>query len=68
MNNIIPIWTYFLSADAEGLSGRNDYLVTLKENGEIYYTFPTVINVMCHLDVTYFPFDEQVSWYFCLVN
>ena len=61
LNSSFHYITYHHSALGEGLEGRQDYLVNIYNTGDVYYNYPTVIEVLCKIDVTYFPFDLQVS-------
>ncbi|XP_067667362.1 neuronal acetylcholine receptor subunit alpha-10-like [Haliotis asinina] len=41
------------------LVGLKDYRPTFYSDGSVTYNFPTVIQSLCKVDVTYFPFDSQ---------
>ncbi|KAK7501654.1 hypothetical protein BaRGS_00007085, partial [Batillaria attramentaria] len=56
------VWTpdITLYDNAEGeMPGLKDYRVNIYSDGTVSYNFPTVIAVLCKIDVTYFPFDTQ---------
>ena len=42
------------------MPGLKDYRVSAASDGTMSYNFPTVISVLCKIDVTYFPFDTQI--------
>ncbi|NP_001267779.1 neuronal acetylcholine receptor subunit alpha-7-like precursor [Aplysia californica] len=54
----IPDITLYDNA-GDGLEGSKDYLVSVSNTGVCRYLYPTVIRVLCKIDVTYFPFDTQ---------
>ena len=39
------------------------YGLTINSNGNIGWFYPTIFKSSCTIDVTYFPFDDQVSRY-----
>ncbi|KAK7115633.1 hypothetical protein V1264_001467 [Littorina saxatilis] len=41
------------------MPGLTEYRVVVASTGDMSYNFPTVISVLCSIDVTYFPFDTQ---------
>ncbi|XP_046583796.1 neuronal acetylcholine receptor subunit alpha-10-like [Haliotis rubra] len=43
----------------EELVGLKDYRPTFYSDGSVTYNFPTIIESLCKVDVTYFPFDSQ---------
>jgi len=54
---------------AEGtLTGLTAYRPTIYPDGSVYYNFPSIVNILCSVDVTYFPFDTQVCKYSVNVN
>ncbi|KAK3098644.1 hypothetical protein FSP39_021530 [Pinctada imbricata] len=55
----IPDLTLYDNSAASTLPGLKDYVATVKDNGDVKYNFPSVINSMCAIDVRYFPFDYQ---------
>jgi hypothetical protein len=38
----------------------SDYRPNVNSDGTVYYNFPTVIEALCPIDVTSFPFDTQM--------
>ncbi|XP_041366453.1 neuronal acetylcholine receptor subunit alpha-10-like isoform X2 [Gigantopelta aegis] len=55
----VPDITLYDNA-GDGISGYKDYRVSISHTGHVSYNFPTIINSLCKVDVTYFPFDTQV--------
>ncbi|GFO34210.1 neuronal acetylcholine receptor subunit alpha-10-like [Plakobranchus ocellatus] len=53
-----PDITLYDNGDAE-LEGSKDYLVMVYSTGSCFYNYPTIIKVLCKIDVIYFPFDTQ---------
>ncbi|XP_046373235.2 neuronal acetylcholine receptor subunit alpha-10-like isoform X2 [Haliotis rufescens] len=41
------------------LAGLKDYRPVINSDGSASYNFPTIIQSLCKVDVTYFPFDTQ---------
>ncbi|XP_062588977.1 neuronal acetylcholine receptor subunit alpha-10-like [Saccostrea cucullata] len=55
-----PDITLFESAhEGENLPGRGFYRITVYSDGSAYFNFPTVVEMSCSVDVTYFPYDTQ---------
>ena len=42
------------------MPGRTDYRATVYADGTVTYNFPTVLQSVCRVDVTYFPLDLQI--------
>ena len=69
-----PSALFWVTTSAEGtMPGLKDYRVSAASDGTMSYNFPTVISVLCKIDVTYFPFDTQicklmVGVFFCLAS
>ncbi|XP_023930299.1 neuronal acetylcholine receptor subunit alpha-9-like [Lingula anatina] len=40
--------------------GLDQYKVTVYPNGAVYWLTPNILKTYCKLDVTYFPYDQQV--------
>ncbi|XP_076465665.1 neuronal acetylcholine receptor subunit alpha-10-like [Babylonia areolata] len=53
-----PDITLYDNAAGE-LPGLKEYRVLVENDGTVSYNFPTVISVLCKIDVSYFPFDTQ---------
>ncbi|XP_045214474.2 neuronal acetylcholine receptor subunit alpha-10-like isoform X3 [Mercenaria mercenaria] len=58
------VWTpdlalYDSSAEEVMMPGFNEYRAQISNNGRVQYNFPTVLNSVCRVTVTYFPFDTQ---------
>ncbi|ESO88156.1 hypothetical protein LOTGIDRAFT_219547 [Lottia gigantea] len=53
-----PDITLFDNA-ADELAGLKDYRPAVYPDGTVNYYFPTVIDSLCNVDVTYFPYDTQ---------
>ncbi|GFS05180.1 neuronal acetylcholine receptor subunit alpha-7-like precursor [Elysia marginata] len=65
-NIVVPfqrVWspdiTLYDNGDSE-LEGSKDYLIDIEHTGILIYHYPTIIKVLCRIDVVYFPFDTQV--------
>ncbi|XP_050401517.1 neuronal acetylcholine receptor subunit alpha-10 [Patella vulgata] len=64
-NLVLPfqkIWTPDITLydnAADELTGLKDYRPSVNSDGKVTYLFPTVIDSLCRVDVTYFPFDTQ---------
>ncbi|XP_063425899.1 neuronal acetylcholine receptor subunit alpha-10-like isoform X1 [Mytilus trossulus] len=64
-----PDLTLYDSLDSE-MNGMDKNRATVNSDGTVLYNFPTLIEVICPIDVTSFPFDTQVcalvfgSWVF----
>ena len=41
------------------MPGLNEYRAQIINDGSVQYNFPTVLNSVCRVTVTYFPFDTQ---------
>ncbi|XP_061168790.1 neuronal acetylcholine receptor subunit alpha-10-like [Saccostrea echinata] len=55
-----PDITLFESAhEGENMPGRGFYRITVYSDGSAYFNFPTVVEMSCSVDVTYFPYDTQ---------
>ncbi|XP_041365970.1 neuronal acetylcholine receptor subunit alpha-10-like [Gigantopelta aegis] len=54
----IPDITLYDNAGV-GIPGIKDYHLLFTSTGNVIYNFPTVLNSLCLMDVTYFPFDTQ---------
>ncbi|XP_063431034.1 neuronal acetylcholine receptor subunit alpha-10-like [Mytilus trossulus] len=55
----VPDVTLFDSITIE-LSGMKSYKAIIYPDGTVYYNFPTLIESICPIDVTSFPFDSQM--------
>ncbi|OPL21330.1 hypothetical protein AM593_06753, partial [Mytilus galloprovincialis] len=54
-----PDLTLYDSLDSE-MNGMDKNRAIVYSDGSVYYNFPTLIEVICPIDVTSFPFDTQV--------
>ncbi|XP_052104683.1 neuronal acetylcholine receptor subunit alpha-10-like isoform X1 [Mytilus californianus] len=54
-----PDLTLYDSLDSE-MNGMDKNRASIYSDGSVYYNFPTLIEVICPIDVTSFPFDTQV--------
>ncbi|XP_062588972.1 neuronal acetylcholine receptor subunit alpha-10-like [Saccostrea cucullata] len=43
----------------EDMPGRAFYRISVYSDGSAYFNFPTVVEITCSVDVTYFPYDTQ---------
>lgn len=50
----------FTSSIATEFHGLTEFRPNIYSDGSVYYNFPTVIQALCPIDVTSFPFDTQV--------
>lgn len=50
---------FFSAAEEVMMPGLTDYRAQISKDGRIQYNFPTVLNSVCRVTVTYFPFDTQ---------
>lgn len=51
---------FFLLSITIELSGMKSYKAIIYQDGTVYYNFPTLIESICPIDVTSFPFDSQM--------
>ena len=53
---------YFINP-AKGMVaiGDNTFFTTLRQSGRIYRTIGSITSTSCSVDMSYFPFDEQVN-------
>lgn len=64
---VIPyaeVWTpdlalYDSAAEEVMMPGLTEYRAHVSNDGAVQYNFPTVLNSVCRVTVTYFPFDTQ---------
>ncbi|XP_056013106.1 neuronal acetylcholine receptor subunit alpha-10-like isoform X2 [Ostrea edulis] len=55
----VPDITLYDNVDSQ-LLGLKDYRPAIYSDGSMVYNFPTIISSLCKVDVTYFPFDQQI--------
>lgn len=55
----VPDLTLYDSISTE-FYGMSDFRPNVNSDGTVYYNFPTVIEALCPIDVTNFPFDTQM--------
>ena len=47
-------------SDEDNMPGLRDYRASITSSGDVMYNFPTILTVVCKINVAYFPFDHQV--------
>ena len=58
------IFAFFYSArDDYDIDKEAYHSLTIKSDGNISRFFPTIYKASCNLDVTNFPFDDQVTFF-----
>mgnify|MGYP000040038806 CR=1 FL=1 len=55
-----------LSSAESSLLSATDFRPTAYPSGYIGYNFPTIANILCAVDVTFFPYDIQTCKYIVL--
>ena len=61
-NFISLCYRYFYSANDNYDKEKEEYYgLTISSNGEVGWFYPTIFKSSCTIDVTYFPFDDQVT-------
>lgn len=47
-------------SDEDNMPGLRDYRASITSTGNVMYNFPTILTIVCKINVAYFPFDQQV--------
>ena len=58
---MLTIYNFFSARDDYNIDKEAYHSLTISSDGNISRFFPTIYKASCKLDVTNFPFDDQVS-------